>query len=62
MIINNEQLIDCFNQIWRDFEPRTLPVFILNIILPPSYYDINLSIDKKQILFMNVMNIRKDYN
>lgn len=31
-----------------------MPVLVVNIILPPSYYDINLSIDKKQILFMKV--------
>ena len=31
-----------------------MPVMVMNIVLPPSYYDINLSIDKKQILFMKV--------
>lgn len=35
-----------------------MPVLVVNIILPPSYYDINLSIDKKQILFMKVNNMK----
>lgn len=32
-------------------------MLIVNLILPPSYYDVNLSTDKKQILLMkeNVM-------
>ena len=34
-----------------------MPMLIVNLILPPSYYDVNLSTDKKQILLMkeNVM-------
>ena len=29
-----------------------MPMLIVNLILPPSYYDVNLSTDKKQILLM----------
>ena len=29
-----------------------MPILIVNLILPPSYYDVNLSTDKKQILLM----------
>lgn len=29
-----------------------MPMLIVNLILPPSYYDVNLSNDKKQILLM----------
>lgn len=39
---------------WREYEPRTLPVMIINFVLPPDYYDINLSTDKKQVLFVRV--------
>lgn len=42
--------MNCFVQVWRDYEPRTMPVLVINLILPPHYYDINLSTDKKQIL------------
>ena len=59
--ISNLQLIDLFVQVWRDYEPRTMPVIVLNIILPTSYYDINLSIDKKQILFMKVREVERSH-
>lgn len=42
-------------QVWRDYEPRTLPVIVINFILPGEYFDINLSTDKRQILFVRVV-------
>ena len=43
-------MLNAFVQVWREYEPRTMPVLVMNVVLPPQYYDINLSTDKKQIL------------
>ena len=45
--------MNTFLQVWREYEPRTIPILVINVILPPHYYDINLSTDKKQILLFH---------
>lgn len=49
------KILNALMQVWRDYEPRTLPIMVINFILPGDYFDINLSTDKRQILFVRVV-------
>ncbi|CBK22999.2 uncharacterized protein [Blastocystis hominis] len=54
-MVEYRKIMNALIQVWRDYEPRTLPVMVINFILPGEYFDINLSTDKRQILFVRVV-------
>lgn len=40
------------NEVWRRYEMKQKPAFVLNITVPPGYFDVNLTPDKREVLIV----------
>jgi DNA mismatch repair ATPase MutL len=47
-------------KMWRRFEMSQKPAFIVNIEAPPGAFDINLSPDKREVVFVKQKEIIGD--
>ena len=48
-------IIDLFvlSQVWRQYEMKQKPAFILNVSTPPGSFDVNISPDKREVILSN---------
>lgn len=42
---------------WRKYEMNQKPAFVVNIIVPPGSYDVNITPDKREILLVNQVDL-----
>lgn len=40
------------NEVWRRYEMKQKPAFVLDIVVPPGYFDVNLTPDKREVLIV----------
>ena len=45
------------NNVWRLYEMKHKPAYILNLTLPPGSFDVNVTPDKRQVLLTNEAHI-----
>ena len=45
------------NNVWRLYEMKHKPAYILNLTLPPGSFDVNVTPDKRQVLLTNESHI-----
>jgi DNA mismatch repair ATPase MutL len=41
------------NEVWRRYEMKQKPAFVLDIAVPPGYFDVNLTPDKREVLIVH---------
>jgi len=42
-----------FNEVWRQYEMKQKPAFVLNFVLPPASYDINIAPNKREVFLVD---------
>ena len=51
------KLTRTMNSVWRLYEMKHKPAYILNLTLPPGSFDVNVTPDKRQVLLTNEAHI-----
>ena len=46
-----------FNEVWRQYEMKQKPAFVLNFCLPPSSYDINIAPNKREVFLVDEVHL-----
>ena len=49
--INAHKIIRAINDVWRTFEKKQKPAFVLNLQLPRAEVDVNIQPDKREAVF-----------